>query len=392
MCRKSSLCPNHGGTKAVICGVWEEASGDLRNEKDVVTASQETEGRILTRSAAVASPRQESSTAGEGYGLSTPIWISLWADADLDSCFPCGCRMQSSMTDEWIPDSVQQRDTRVAGGGAPFDSPLPSITREVPTAQPRASVPHAGVLGEKGGVQDTSGGSQLGGCPRSPPSGHSWGSRSPRGEAAHQTWASCPRRAPTTTGSQPRAWGHVPPGAEIPGTSPSAAVEPANPTALGGAHVSPLHSTVTDPAAQGPQTGGGARRPGDPGTGDPGATSLVSEMGPPTEAPEGGSTGSQVHSGHSGKRNPRPVVCLCHLLGNRSQSSDFHSVESLNQAERCPRTGVTRGGSGKTHGDIVPQTEKGQSLKKGTEAREVFQSDGDFRGAAVRGGSASSGM
>ena len=285
----------------------------------------------------MASPRQESSTAGEGYGLSTPIWISLWADADLDSCFPCGCRMQSSMTDEWISDSVQQRDTRVAGGGAPFDSPLPSITREVPTAQPRASVPHAGVLGEKGGVQDTSGGSQLGGCPRSPPSGHSWGSRSPRGEAAHQTWASCPRRAPTTTGSQPRAWGHVPPGAEIPGTSPSAAVEPANPTALGGAHVSPLHSTVTDPAAQGPQTGGGARRPGDPGTGDPGATSLVSEMGPPTEAPEGGR--HRFSSTFRPLRQEKPQTCGVSLppTGKQKPVLRFPQCRVLESSRKVPQ-------------------------------------------------------
>ena len=65
----------------------------------------------------MASPRQQSSIAGEGYGLSQPIWISLWADADLDSCFPLGCQMQSSMTDEWMSDSVQQRDPRMAGGG-----------------------------------------------------------------------------------------------------------------------------------------------------------------------------------------------------------------------------------------------------------------------------------
>lgn len=139
------------------------------------------------------------------------------------------------------------------------------------------------------------------------------------------------------------------------------------------AHVSPLYSTVTDRVAQGPQTGGGARCPGDPGTGDPGATSLVSEVGPPTEALERGRHRFSSTFRHSGKRNPRPVLRLCHLLENRSKSSDFHGVESLNQAERGPRTGVTRGGSRKKHRDIVPQTEKWQSSRK--EPKVVERSD-----------------
>lgn len=87
---------------------------------------------------------QESCTAGEGYGLSKPIWMSLWADADLHSCFPRGPQMQSSMTLGWTSDSVQQRDPRVAGGHAPFASPLPSVTGEVPAAQPRGAGGGAG--------------------------------------------------------------------------------------------------------------------------------------------------------------------------------------------------------------------------------------------------------
>lgn len=80
-----------------------------------------------------------------------------------------------------------------------------------------------------------------------------------------------------------------------------------------------------------------------------------------------GGTLSQVHSGDSGERNPKPALRHCHLLESRS----FYGVESLNPAERGPRTGVTRGGSVKKHHALVPQT-KMTVLKQGPEGRGVF--------------------
>ena len=108
----------------------------------------------------MASPRQQSSIAGEGYGLSKPIWISLWADADLDSCFPLGCQMQSSMTDEWMSDSVQQRDPRMAGGGGGAwfsqvslrrsDGHLRPGLRALPSASPVALDLESATCGSRG--------------------------------------------------------------------------------------------------------------------------------------------------------------------------------------------------------------------------------------------------
>ena len=72
-----------------------------------------------------------------------------------------------------------------------------------------------------------------------------------------------------------------------------------------------------------------------------------------------GGTRSQVHSGDSGGRNPKPALRRCHLLESRG----FYGVESLNPAERGPRTGVARGGSVRKHRDVVPQTKVTVSSK-----------------------------
>lgn len=119
------------------------------------------------------------------------------------------------------------------------------------------------------------------------------------------------------------------------------------PRRLWARRTSPRLTPVTDPAAPRPQAGGGARRPGDAGADDPGATSLVSEVGPPTEALECGRHPFSSTFRRLGRRNPRPALRLCHLLEKRGKCSGFHGVASLNQAERGPRTGAAGGGRGK---------------------------------------------
>ena len=140
-------------------------------------------------------------------------------DADLVNCFPCGRQMQSSMTDERTSDRVQQRDPCVAGGRAPFASPLPSITREVRPAQPRGFGPACWGAGREGRHAGRLGGSQLD------------GRRDPRrlaaaaGPAAPEGTAAAGRRAPNP-GPRPggrglrslgaTCLGPGPPGADLP--------------------------------------------------------------------------------------------------------------------------------------------------------------------------------
>ena len=171
--------------------------------------------------------------------------------------------------------------------------------------------------------------------------GPSWaGAHDPRrlaaaaGPAATEGTAAAGRRAPNP-GPRPGGGGcdHWEPAPCLgpgparrgpPVTSPSAAGEPANPTARGAVHVSPA------PHGDRPCGSGGPKLGEEPAVLQ---TQAPTTLGPAAEAQRWdlrqrrwsvGGTRSQVHSGDSGERNPKPALCRCHLLESRG----FYGVES----------------------------------------------------------------
>lgn len=100
---------------------------------------------------------------------------------------------------------------------------------------------------------------------------------------------------------------------------------------------SPRLTPVTDPAAPRPQAGGGARRPGDAGADDPGATSLVSEVGPPTEALECGRHPFSSTFRRLGREKPQTCAASLPPTGKQRQVLRFPRCRVLESSRKGPQ-------------------------------------------------------